>query len=52
MEGILRDHEAVVRVQQRHRGATKASRVGTRLVGVLVLVYLPEFMVIIMTPLF
>src|SRR5205807_9233389 len=52
MERILRDQETVVRLQQRNRAAAEASRVGTRLVGVLVLVYLPEFMVLIMIPLF
>ena len=52
MERILRDQETVVRLQQRNRAAAEASRVGNRLVGVLVLVYLPEFMVLIMIPLF
>ena len=52
MERILRDQEQVVRLAQRNRAAAEASRVGTRLVGVLVLVYLPEFMVLIMVPLF
>jgi Flp pilus assembly protein TadB len=52
MERILRDQEQVVRMGQRNRAAAEASRVGTRLVGVLVLVYLPEFMVLIMIPLF
>ena len=52
MERILRDQETVVRMQQRNRAAAEASRVSTRLVGVLVLVYLPEFMVLIMVPLF
>jgi len=48
MEAILRDQETVVRLAQRNRAAGEASRVGTRLVGVLVLVYLPEFMVLAM----
>jgi Flp pilus assembly protein TadB len=52
LERILRDQQTVVRLQQRNRAAAEASRVGTRLVGVLVLVYLPEFMVLIMVPLF
>jgi tight adherence protein C len=52
LERILRDQQEVVRLQQRNRAAADASRVGTRLVGVLVLVYLPEFMVLIMIPLF
>jgi Flp pilus assembly protein TadB len=52
LERILRDQQEVVRLQQRNRAAAEASRVGTRLVGVLVLVYLPEFMLLIMVPLF
>lgn len=52
MERILRDQETVVRLQQRNRAAAEASRVSTRLVAVLVLVYLPEFLVLIMVPLF
>jgi tight adherence protein C len=52
MERILRDQEAVVRMAQRNRVTAEASRVGTHLVGVLVGVYLPEFMVLIMIPLF
>lgn len=52
MERILRDQEIVVRMQQRNRATAEASRVSTRLVGVLVLVYLPEFMLLIMVPLF
>jgi tight adherence protein C len=52
LERILRDQQTAVRLQQRNRAAAEASRVGTRLVGVLVLVYLPEFMVLIMVPLF
>lgn len=52
LERILRDQQAVVRLQQRNRAVAEASKVGTRLVGVLVLVYLPEFMLLIMVPLF
>jgi tight adherence protein C len=52
MERILRDQESVVRMAQRNRVTADASRIGTRLVGVLVAVYLPEFMVLIMVPLF
>jgi len=52
MERILRDQESVVRMAQRNRVTAEASRIGTRLVGVLVAVYLPEFMVLIMVPLF
>ena len=52
MERILRDQEQVVRLQQRNRATAEASRVSTRLVGILVLIYLPEFMLLIMIPLF
>ena len=52
MERILRDQEAVVRMHQRNRATAEASKVSTRLVGVLVFIYLPEFMVLIMVPLF
>ena len=52
MERILRDQETVVRLAQRNRASAEASRIGTRLVGILVLIYLPEFMVLIMVPLF
>jgi hypothetical protein len=39
-------------MQQRNRALAAASRVSTRLVGVLVMVYLPEFLVLILAPLF
>jgi pilus assembly protein TadC len=52
MERVLRDQETVARMQQRNRALAAASRVSTRLVGVLVMVYLPEFLVLILAPLF
>jgi Flp pilus assembly protein TadB len=52
MERVLRDQETIARMQQRNRALAAASRVSTRLVGVLVLVYLPEFLVLILAPLF
>lgn len=52
MDRILRDQESVIRLQQRTRVAASASHVGTKLVGILALVYLPEFMLLIMGPLF
>ncbi len=52
MERVLRDQETIARLQQRNRALAAASRVSTRLVGVLVLVYLPEFLVLILAPLF
>jgi Flp pilus assembly protein TadB len=52
MERVLRDQETIARLQQRNRALAAASRVSTRLVCVLVLVYLPEFLVLILAPLF
>jgi tight adherence protein C len=52
MERVLRDQETIARLQQRNRALAAASKVSTRLVGVLVLVYLPEFLVLILAPLF
>jgi tight adherence protein C len=52
MERILRDQEQVVRMQQRNRASALAARVSGKLVGILVMVYLPEFLVLIMIPLF
>jgi tight adherence protein C len=52
MERVLRDQETSARMQQRNRALAAASRVSTRLVGVLVMVYLPEFLVLILAPLF
>jgi len=52
MERALRDQETIARMQQRNRALAAASRVSTRLVGVLVMVYLPEFLVLILVPLF
>jgi tight adherence protein C len=52
LDRILRDQEEVLRMQQRNRATAQASRVSTRLMGVLVAIYLPEFMVLIMVPLF
>ena len=52
MEMILRDQELLVRMAQRNRATAAASQVSTRLMGVLVGVYLPEFVVLVMLPLF
>ncbi|MEA2646653.1 MAG: tight adherence protein [Chloroflexota bacterium] len=52
MEMILRDQEMLVRMAQRNRATAAASQVSTRLMGVLVGVYLPEFVVLVMLPLF
>lgn len=52
MEAILRDQELLVRLAQRNRVAAAASQISTRLMAVLVGVYLPEFVVLVMLPLF
>ena len=48
----LRDQELLVRMNQRNRSTAEAARVGTKLMGVLAGIYLPEFVVLIMIPLF
>jgi pilus assembly protein TadC len=52
MELILRDQELIVRMAQRNRATATASQISTRLMGVLVGVYLPEFVILVMLPLF
>jgi Flp pilus assembly protein TadB len=52
LEQVLRDQEMLIRVDHRHRATAAASRVGTRLLAVLAGVYLPEFAVLIVIPLF
>ena len=52
MEMILRDQELLVRMAQRNRATATASQISTRLMGVLVGVYLPEFVILVMVPLF
>jgi tight adherence protein C len=52
MELILRDQELLVRMAQRNRATAAASQVSTRLMAVLVGVYLPEFVILVMIPLF
>lgn len=52
MDVILRDQELLVRMAQRNRATAAASQVSTRLMGVLVGVYLPEFVILVMLPLF
>jgi len=48
MDQLLRDQELLVRLGQRNRATAEASRVSTKLMGVLAAVYLPEFVVLIM----
>ncbi len=52
MDRLLRDQELLVRMNQRNRATAEASRVSTKLMGVLVGVYLPQFIILIMIPLF
>ncbi len=52
LEQLLRDQEILVRMNQRNRATAEASRVSTKLMGVLAGVYLPEFVILIMVPLF
>jgi tight adherence protein C len=52
MELVLRDQELLLRMSQRNRAAAAASQISTRLMGVLVGVYLPEFVILVMVPLF
>ena len=52
LEQTLRDQELMVRTNQRNRSTAEAARVGTKLLGVLAGVYLPEFVILIMVPLF
>ncbi len=52
LEQLLRDQEILVRMNQRNRARAEASRVSTKLMGVLAGVYLPEFVILIMVPLF
>jgi tight adherence protein C len=52
LETALRDHELMVRMNQRHRATAQAAAVSTKLLGVLAAVYLPEFVILIIIPLF
>ncbi len=52
MDQLLRDQELLVRMNQRNRATAEASRVSTKLMGVLVAVYLPQFVILVMIPLF
>jgi len=48
----LRDQELMVRMNQRNRSTAKAAAVGTKLLAVLGGIYLPEFVILIVIPLF
>jgi len=52
LDGTLRDQELMVRMNQRNRSTAQAAAVGTKLLAVLGGVYLPEFVILIVVPLF
>ncbi|TMG35054.1 MAG: type II secretion system F family protein [Chloroflexi bacterium] len=52
LQRLLHDQELMARMNQRNRATAEAARVGTKLLGVLAGVYLPEFVILIMIPLF
>ena len=52
LEGTLRDQELMVRMNQRNRATAHASAVSTKLLAVLGAIYLPEFVILIIVPLF
>jgi len=52
IEATLRDQELMVRMNQRNRSTARAASVSTKLLGVLGGIYLPEFVILIMVPLF
>jgi Flp pilus assembly protein TadB len=48
----LRDQELMVRMNQRNRSTAQAAAVGTKMLAVLGGIYLPEFVILIVVPLF
>jgi tight adherence protein C len=52
LEQTLRDQELVIRMNQRNRATAQAAQVSTKLLGVLGGIYLPEFVILIIIPLF
>lgn len=52
LEATLRDQELMVRMNQRNRATAQAAAVSTKLLAVLGGIYLPEFVILIMIPLF
>jgi len=52
LDATLRDQELMVRMNQRNRSTAQAAAVGTKLLGVLGGIYLPEFVILIVIPLF
>jgi tight adherence protein C len=52
LEPTLRDQELMARLNQQNRSIAQAAAVGTKLLAVLGGIYLPEFVILIMVPLF
>jgi Flp pilus assembly protein TadB len=52
LEPTLRDQEQLARMNQQNRSTAQAAAVSTKLLGVLGGIYLPEFVILIMVPLF
>jgi Flp pilus assembly protein TadB len=52
LDSVLHDQELMVRMNQRNRVTAQAAAVGTKLLGVLAGIYLPEFVILIVIPLF
>ena len=52
LEPILRDQELLARMNQQNRSTAQAASVSTKLLAVLGGIYLPEFVILIMVPLF
>jgi Flp pilus assembly protein TadB len=52
LDTTLRDQELMVRMNQRNRSTAQAAAVGTKLLAVLGGIYLPEFVILIVVPLF
>lgn len=52
LEQTLRDQELVIRMNQRNRATARAAQVSTKLLAVLGGIYLPEFVILIIIPLF
>ncbi len=52
LDTVLRDLELMIRMNQRNRMTAQAAAVNTKLLGVLAGVYLPEFAILIVIPLF
>lgn len=52
LDATLRDQELMARMNQRNRSTAQAAAVGTKLLAVLGGIYLPEFVILIVVPLF